>query len=287
MARGRPRGSSDPSGPFPLRAVSLPLGHRRDTSSAASGFHSTDDSRRLPTTSAHPPRRYQHCLLRRRLGTQLSALRMAAPATQPSNGTTNRPRNTVGLDTSAPSRPLYGPWVLASARRTPSRRTSRKLACGTARRCTWAIGPPTQCAGMVGQQVQQGVYPAQIRRSSRTLEPPSVGSASAQSPGRRRTAFRHPRSPISSVRRSIREYILTRELSPRVRGRPDRADGRVVGSGAIPACAGTAPSPRPGVSRSSGRPRACVYSSQEIDTPDTPGTSALCTQGDQTRTSRC
>ncbi|MFJ3233596.1 DUF4262 domain-containing protein [Streptomyces sp. NPDC086787] len=40
---------------------------------------------------------------------------------------------------------------------------------------------------MVGQQVQQGVYPAQIRRSSRTREPPSVGSASAQSLGRRRT----------------------------------------------------------------------------------------------------
>ncbi|MEV6594139.1 hypothetical protein [Streptomyces acidicola] len=57
---------------------------------------------------------------------------------------------------------------------------------------------------MVGQQVQQGVYPAQIRKSSRTREPPSVGSASAQSPGRRRTAFRHPHSPNSSVRRRCR-----------------------------------------------------------------------------------
>ena len=48
------RRSNNQSGPFPLRAVSLTLGHRRDALSAATGLHSADGSRRRPTRARAP-----------------------------------------------------------------------------------------------------------------------------------------------------------------------------------------------------------------------------------------
>ena len=47
--------------------------------------------------------------------------------TQQVNRTTNRPGDTVDPDTPAPPRPLYGPWVLASALRAAAQTASDTL----------------------------------------------------------------------------------------------------------------------------------------------------------------
>ncbi|MDQ1038559.1 hypothetical protein QFZ75_004975 [Streptomyces sp. V3I8] len=76
-----------------------------------------------PVCQTHRHPRSLECLA----GTRGSERWTAAHATEPTNGTTNRPGNTLGLTPAAPSRPLHGPWVLASPLRAVARTASGNL----------------------------------------------------------------------------------------------------------------------------------------------------------------